>query len=187
MIKQSLFTCVYCETTFCISELAHEAFEPFKCKACGGDYDVCVRIEPLSGACDIFCLAVPHYAIVSQSGQLVREWTSDDCNAISRRLNRERRSTNPEPQREGGRRYRARKYHADGADTPFDAHAQFKRQKGRCYYCKSKLTSYDVEHIVPLSRGGSDRPDNKVLSCHTCNVRKHNKMPHEWAYGGRLL
>lgn len=70
---------------------------------------------------------------------------------------------------------------------PFDEQAQFKRQKSRCYYCQCKLTEYHVEHCVPLSRGGSDHPDNKVLACPSCNMSKNAKLPHEWVKGGRLL
>jgi hypothetical protein len=33
-----------------------------------------------------------------------------------------------------------------------------------------------LEHVIPLSRGGIDRIDNIVLSCHTCNLRKSNRV-----------
>lgn len=81
--------------------------------------------------------------------------------------------------------YRARKRGAETA--PFDEQAQLKRQRGKCYYCGCKLEKYHIEHVVPLSRGGSDRPENKVLSCPECNYRKKDKLPHEWIEGGRLL
>ena len=83
-------------------------------------------------------------------------------------------------------RRRSRKLSAGGSELPFDEHAQLKRQHGKCYYCQSKLTKYHIEHVIPLSRGGSDHPDNKVLACPSCNLSKHDKLPHEWSKGGRL-
>lgn len=70
---------------------------------------------------------------------------------------------------------------------PFDEAAQLKRQKSRCYYCGDKLTEYHIDHVIPLSRGGSDGAENKVLACPTCNRSKGAKLPSEWAKGGRLL
>lgn len=81
-------------------------------------------------------------------------------------------------------RYRARQRLVETA--PFDEQAQLKRQKSRCYYCGCKLEKYHIEHVVPLSRGGSDRPENKVLSCPECNLKKSDKAPHEWDHGGQL-
>jgi len=69
----------------------------------------------------------------------------------------------------------------------FDRKEQFKRQHGKCYYCACKLSKYHVDHVIPLSRGGSNHPDNLVLACPSCNSKKHNKLPHEWPAGGRLL
>jgi 5-methylcytosine-specific restriction endonuclease McrA len=49
-------------------------------------------------------------------------------------------------------------------------------QKYKCAYCAKKLgTAYDVDHIVPLSKGGSNWPANLQLTCGTCNNRKHAK------------
>lgn len=97
----------------------------------------------------------------------------------------------PEKQRAITRNYRARKRVASGTHTAADVIAQLKRQKGRCYYaacghCKLG-DNYHVEHVVPLIRKGRNAPDNLVISCPTCNLKKHNKLPHEWVEGGRLL
>jgi 5-methylcytosine-specific restriction endonuclease McrA len=67
------------------------------------------------------------------------------------------------------------------ADT--DA-AQLRRQRRRCYLCGQKIIgrNWHRDHIVPLSRDGtSDGPWNIIIACPTCNVRKHNKLPHEWS------
>jgi len=100
---------------------------------------------------------------------------------------RQYRKQHPSVMRNYSHRRRARKVNAEHGGTPFDEKAQLKRQKSRCYYCGEKLTKYHVEHCVPLSRGGSDHPDNKVLACPSCNMSKNAKLPHEWSKGGRLL
>lgn len=86
------------------------------------------------------------------------------------------------------RRYKARKLNAEGTHTAADIKAQYERQKGRCYYCHKKVgKDYHVDHIVPLSRGGSNDPENLVIACPHCNLSKQDKFPHEWPQGGRLL
>lgn len=60
-------------------------------------------------------------------------------------------------------------------------------QKDRCWCCQSKLLGkFDVDHRIPLSRGGSHTEDNLVLACASCNRSKGAKMPWEMS-GGRLL
>jgi 5-methylcytosine-specific restriction endonuclease McrA len=44
-------------------------------------------------------------------------------------------------------------------------------------YCKDE---YDVDHIVPLDRGGHNDPSNIVISCSHCNRSKQDKLPEEW-------
>lgn len=45
----------------------------------------------------------------------------------------------------------------------------------QCAYCGKKDTPLEVEHIVPKSKGGSDRISNLSLACHGCNQRKGNQ------------
>lgn len=44
----------------------------------------------------------------------------------------------------------------------------------RCYYCNRLLTrkNKSVDHLVPLSRGGTDGPANMVNACKDCNRDK---------------
>lgn len=106
----------------------------------------------------------------------------------ARNINRSWRQRHPEQSEAHNRNRRSRKLSAEGSHTPDDILAQLKRQKKRCYYCGEKLNGkYHVDHVVPLSRGGSNGPDNLVIACPHCNCSKNDKLPHEWPEGGRLL
>lgn len=52
----------------------------------------------------------------------------------------------------------------------------------KCVYCGKTDVPLEVEHIVPKSRGGSDRVSNLTLSCHDCNQRKGNRTATEFGY-----
>ncbi len=45
-----------------------------------------------------------------------------------------------------------------------------------CEYCRAPEAifnfSFEVEHIVPVSRHGTDEESNLALACRSCNVRK---------------
>lgn len=105
---------------------------------------------------------------------------------ICRKKSKQWRVANPSKVILQKHRRRALKQGVDSSSS-FDEQAQLKRQHGKCYYCQTKLTEYHIDHVVPLSRGGSDHPDNKVLACPSCNLHKYNRLPHEWSKGGRLL
>lgn len=77
---------------------------------------------------------------------------------------------------------------SEGKHTADDIKRQFDAQHGKCYYCGCEVGDrYHADHAIPLSRGGSDGPENIVIACPPCNQSKGNKLPHEWIQGGRLL
>lgn len=45
----------------------------------------------------------------------------------------------------------------------------------QCAYCGESETRLDVEHIHPLSKGGSNRVSNLAIACHDCNQKKSNQ------------
>ncbi|ADI74127.1 HNH endonuclease [Methanohalobium evestigatum Z-7303] len=51
-----------------------------------------------------------------------------------------------------------------------------------CAYCDKQNVQLEVEHIVPRSRGGSDRVSNLTIACHDCNQRKSNLTAEEFGY-----
>lgn len=42
----------------------------------------------------------------------------------------------------------------------------------KCFYCDKEVSSFEVEHMLPKAKGGSNRIDNLTLSCHSCNQKK---------------
>ena len=55
----------------------------------------------------------------------------------------------------------------------------WKRDQGRCHYCGCELTWKEktVDHVIPRSKGGSNRTWNLVISCFPCNQRKADDDP----------
>jgi 5-methylcytosine-specific restriction endonuclease McrA len=86
------------------------------------------------------------------------------------------------------RNYKIRKRGAEGRYTGDDVIRLFGHQKGRCAACTKRLTKHHVDHIVPLSKGGSNYPTNLQLLCPPCNLSKKDKDPILFAQQrGRLL
>lgn len=58
----------------------------------------------------------------------------------------------------------------------------FRRDKFTCTYCGAHGSEYALhcDHIVPISRGGTNDLDNLTTSCDFCNCSKRDLMPHEW-------
>ena len=50
----------------------------------------------------------------------------------------------------------------------------------KCAYCGVENVSFEIEHILARSKGGSNRVSNLCLSCHTCNQDKGNKPVEEF-------
>ena len=56
----------------------------------------------------------------------------------------------------------------------------------RCAYCQQPSTKLQVEHLIPKSRGGSDRISNLVLACETCNSAKGDRTAEEFGFAHLL-
>jgi len=52
----------------------------------------------------------------------------------------------------------------------------------KCCYCGKENVPLEVEHIIPKSRGGTNRIDNLCLACHECNQKKGNMTAEEFGY-----
>jgi hypothetical protein len=58
------------------------------------------------------------------------------------------------------------------------------RDGAACFYCGTELDPEQpeatVDHVIPLSRGGTNQPRNLVLACTMCNHGKGERTMAEW-------
>jgi len=116
-------------------------------------------------------------ALVARVATVPRLWPQ----AAPRSADEERRELQRERWRNEAAQRRRREAAAEGTHSRHDRGRLYEEQKGRCYYLDEPLGSdAQLDHFIPLARGGSDGPDNLVLSCPLCNRRKAAKMPWEF-------
>jgi 5-methylcytosine-specific restriction endonuclease McrA len=86
-------------------------------------------------------------------------------------------------------RHRALKVDADGSYTAEDIQRLFGLQRGKCVFCLRPLirNKFEVDHHMPLSRGGSNQIGNLRLLHKKCNTSKGARDPAEHALRNGLL
>ena len=58
---------------------------------------------------------------------------------------------------------------------------QVRTREGKvCTYCATTVGPFDFDHILPVSRGGSNDPSNLTLACASCNRSKGGQTLSEW-------
>jgi len=85
----------------------------------------------------------------------------------------------PQVARTRHHRRRARLVSAAGSFTTAEWTALVKRYDGNCAYCGGN-GPLEVEHRIPLCRGGTNSIDNILPACRTCNTRKHRLTDDEF-------
>lgn len=125
----------------------------------------------------------------------------------SKRYDEKYRAKNPEKRKKWNKQYRIR--HADRVRitearkgrtrreqinktidqiTPEQWSQIQKKQKGKCYYCSTHPKVMEMDHVVPLKKGGEHSADNIVGCCKSCNSRKQASDTKVWAKKiGRLF
>lgn len=65
--------------------------------------------------------------------------------------------------------------------VPFTRRNIYQHYANRCCYCGRHLPSSELnlDHVVPVSRGGSTDWSNIVTACIPCNLRKGSRLPFE--------
>ena len=108
-------------------------------------------------------------------------YTSDAGKSSRSATGRMCRRNKPELYRNHQRNREARKRGADGKHTVRDLHCLLQHQGLSCYCGVSfLLITPTIDHIVPISQGGSNWPDNIQLLCQPCNDGKGVKTMEEW-------
>jgi len=78
---------------------------------------------------------------------------------------------------------RARKLKAKGKIDAVALRSIVLESGGRCGWCDRDIRDapFEIEHIVGLSRGGSNSIDNMTCTCPDCNRRKGEQHPAKFA------
>lgn len=93
----------------------------------------------------------------------IREYMRDYC------------AEHPEVRAEHSGRRRARLWDAPGDATAAQIAARIEYYGGRCWMCGAPWEH--IDHVKPLSKGGSNWPANLRPACAPCNLRKKNRWP----------
>jgi 5-methylcytosine-specific restriction endonuclease McrA len=107
-----------------------------------------------------------------------RKWYYDNHKEHELSNNSRYMKTHPENKRAKEHRHKALKKGAPGTYSAADIIDKRYQQKNCCYWCGNALDRYDVDHVIPLARKGSNWPDNIVIACHSCNSQKSDKIPY---------
>ena len=90
-------------------------------------------------------------------------------------LNKKWKSNNPDKKREYKRRRRNLEANASGHHTEKEW-KDLKDKYGNICLCCKKLVPLTEDHIVPLTKGGSDFIENIQPLCGSCNSKKHTNV-----------
>lgn len=64
---------------------------------------------------------------------------------------------------------------AVGTCTPEQLQARIDFYGGRCWMCGKPFKA--IDHVIPLSKGGTNWPANLRPACTSCNSRKKDRKP----------
>lgn len=80
---------------------------------------------------------------------------------------------------------RSRLSAAPGQITHQDVTEQYFMQNGRCFYCCKSIArgNFHRDHIIPLSKGGTNYRHNLALTCKRCNLSKMTRSAIDYVLG----
>lgn len=77
------------------------------------------------------------------------------------------------------RRYEPKRQQANRRIASNVRQAVLDRDDYLCRYCGRRSQTMEVDHIIPVSQGGTSTLDNLVTACRKCNRRKAGRTPQE--------
>lgn len=120
-------------------------------------------------------------AHVRELSRFYRDKHRERLNKIDRLNRKTLRKTNPEKERLKCQLRRSQKKRAGGSYSAEDIRNLKREQRNKCACCRCSIKHlYEIDHIVALSRGGSNSIKNIQLMCPSCNRLKSNKDPIEF-------
>ena len=114
------------------------------------------------------------FAHVSSSGKL-----KSHCRECEKARLWKWRANNPDKAKAG---YKRREKRLDGwKPTAQQKVDLYFKAVGKCRYCNSPLgVDAQVDHAIPVARGGNNDMENLDLVCPRCNQEKDAKIPEEY-------
>lgn len=126
-----------------------------------------------------------HRDSLAAAAKAKREALGEQHRAENRRRMRKWREENPEAYKAARDKFRSlnpgvqrayshsRRIKTGAGMTARQLSDWVKAQDKRCFYCDCACeSSYHVDHIVPLAKGGEHRESNLVIACAPCNLAK---------------
>lgn len=111
--------------------------------------------------------------------QRSRDWATNNRSKVSE-INKKHAQKYPEKMREKGARRRART--ENNGIFFITSQEKLKLYNSSCFYCGSK-ESIQIDHVIPIARGGRHSIGNLVAACARCNNQKKARYIMEWRLG----
>lgn len=127
-----------------------------------------------------------HAANASLVRAYKQKWSRENRERMNERA-REWRAKNPESKLETQRRRRAVASGAVSTLTRAEWAGRLEEYGGMCAHCVV-CPATEMDHVVPLARGGDHELENVVPACRSCNARKSDLSLLEYvSRGGAVL
>lgn len=142
------------------------------------------RSDGLSPYCKS-CILAYHSTIVDVKARRNREWQKANAEKVTGYTRKWYRG-NREVARQNARRRRARVGRARGKHTFSDWRALCDWFGNACLSCGKAEETLHADHVVPITKGGSNFIDNIQPLCGRCNASKGNRRDTDYRNPDRL-